>query len=77
MAEDLNFEFYDAGFLLFFVFSNISDDFHSTHNKQKMESGQPLNDEDRKPWLKSMSDAASSNVCSFLIIIDRKLVTTE
>jgi gluconokinase len=39
LARRLNFEFVDG------------DDFHSEANKAKMHSGQPLTDEDRKPWL--------------------------
>lgn len=31
-----------------------ADDFHSDENKAKMASGQPLNDEDRLPWLQSL-----------------------
>ncbi len=30
------------------------DDFHSAANKAKMASGQPLNDEDRAPWLATL-----------------------
>jgi gluconokinase len=31
------------------------DDFHSAANKAKMASGQPLTDEDRWPWLRSIA----------------------
>ncbi|MBU2915316.1 NADP-dependent phosphogluconate dehydrogenase [Reichenbachiella agariperforans] len=31
------------------------DDFHPIENKEKMASGQPLNDQDRQPWLESMA----------------------
>jgi carbohydrate kinase (thermoresistant glucokinase family) len=39
LAHELGWEFYDA------------DDFHSVTNIAKMESGIPLTDEDRQPWL--------------------------
>lgn len=32
-----------------------ADDFHSAANKQKMASGQPLNDQDRQPWLETLN----------------------
>jgi carbohydrate kinase (thermoresistant glucokinase family) len=32
------------------------DDFHPSANVAKMHSGQPLNDEDRAPWLASIAD---------------------
>jgi gluconokinase len=32
------------------------DDFHSAANKAKMQAGHPLTDEDREPWLRSISD---------------------
>lgn len=44
LAERLGLPFYDA------------DDFHPTSNVKKMSSGQPLNDEDRKPWLLTLSN---------------------
>jgi gluconokinase len=44
LAEQLGWEFYDA------------DDFHPEENVEKMRSGIPLNDEDRQPWLKALSD---------------------
>lgn len=31
-----------------------ADDFHSAANRAKMSAGQPLNDDDRKPWLNSL-----------------------
>jgi carbohydrate kinase (thermoresistant glucokinase family) len=43
LAQDLNLPFYDA------------DDFHPETNVKKMESGIPLNDDDRKPWLKELA----------------------
>lgn len=32
-----------------------ADDYHSESNKQKMTNGQPLNDEDRQPWLETLN----------------------
>ena len=32
-----------------------ADDYHPQVNKQKMASGQPLNDEDRAPWLETLN----------------------
>ena len=43
LAQHLKLPFYDA------------DDFHSSENKQKMASGTPLNDNDRKPWLEKLA----------------------
>ena len=43
VAEEMSLPFYDA------------DDFHSNSNKEKMKAGNPLNDEDRKSWLQSLS----------------------
>lgn len=42
LANTLNWEFKDA------------DDFHSVDNIEKMRLGIPLNDADRKPWLKDL-----------------------
>ena len=42
LAEKLDCAFYDA------------DDFHPVENVKKMESGKPLNDEDRLPWLEKL-----------------------
>lgn len=36
------------------------DDLHPRANIQKMANGQPLNDEDRAPWLQRLNDAAYS-----------------
>ncbi|GAB7260799.1 MULTISPECIES: gluconokinase [Dickeya] len=36
------------------------DDLHPRANIQKMASGQPLNDDDRAPWLERLNDAAYS-----------------
>jgi len=42
LATDLGWSFHDA------------DDYHSEHNIAKMRAGQPLNDDDRRPWLASL-----------------------
>jgi carbohydrate kinase (thermoresistant glucokinase family) len=38
------------------------DDFHSAANKEKMKSGQPLNDDDREGWLYSIKQLAEKEV---------------
>lgn len=43
LSEAINIPFYDA------------DDFHPTANIQKMSQGQPLNDNDRQPWLEQLA----------------------
>jgi gluconokinase len=43
LAQELGWRFYEA------------DDFHSRANIEKMHRGIPLNDEDRWPWLESLS----------------------
>jgi 6-phosphogluconate dehydrogenase/gluconokinase len=43
LAEEMKLPFFDA------------DDFHPESNVQKMQSGVALNDEDRQPWLESLS----------------------
>jgi gluconokinase len=43
LAKHLDWQFLDA------------DDFHSPQNIKKMSQGQPLNDEDRKPWLNDVA----------------------
>lgn len=43
LAEKLSLPYYDA------------DDFHPPSNVEKMSSGQPLNDVDRKPWLHTLA----------------------
>lgn len=47
LAEKLEMPFFDA------------DDYHPTSNVRKMKSGQPLTDEDRKPWLDGLHDHIS------------------
>ncbi len=44
LAINLDLPFYDA------------DDFHPPKNVKKMSSGEPLNDQDRKPWLEILSN---------------------
>lgn len=44
LSEKLQVPYYDA------------DDFHPEANVQKMQQGIPLNDQDRAPWLKLLSD---------------------
>ncbi len=48
LAEMLACPFYDA------------DDFHPVRNKEKMSRGEPLNDEDRAPWLEAISKELKS-----------------
>lgn len=43
LAEKLKLPFFDA------------DDFHPQSNRQKMQKGEPLSDQDRQPWLESLS----------------------
>ncbi|MEP1553162.1 MAG: gluconokinase [Paraglaciecola sp.] len=43
LAKNLELPFYDG------------DDFHPESNVQKMQSGSPLNDQDRQPWLESLA----------------------
>ena len=44
------------------------DDYHSKENIEKMSSGQPLNDNDRKSWLKSLNTLAHNQLKSGAII---------
>jgi gluconokinase len=44
LSKELGWKFYDA------------DDFHSPANVEKMRSGIPLNDADRKPWLQTLNN---------------------
>jgi 6-phosphogluconate dehydrogenase/gluconokinase len=48
LAEALGLPFYDA------------DDFHPAANIEKMASGQPLDDGDRRPWLETLADQLAS-----------------
>jgi len=38
-----------------------ADDFHPQSNKDKMKSGQPLNDDDRLPWLENLAKVLAEN----------------
>src|SRR5688500_6248041 len=38
-----------------------ADDFHPPENKEKMKAGQPLNDNDRKVWLKRINELAKEH----------------
>ena len=38
-----------------------SDDFHSAENKQHMQSGQPLTDDMRWPWIQNICEAVHAN----------------
>ena len=49
LAEALGGKFFDA------------DDFHPKENIEKMENGEPLNDADRRPWLKRLRDEVIRN----------------
>ena len=51
VAQELSLPFYDA------------DDFHSQENKAKMGSGTSLTDEDRYPWLNTLSNLLASQDC--------------
>lgn len=44
LSNQIGFPFYDA------------DDFHNSHNIEKMKNNTPLTDEDRQSWLKSLKD---------------------
>jgi gluconokinase len=48
LAARLGAEFIDA------------DDYHSAENKTKMAAGLPLNDEDRRPWLRALAGVLAS-----------------
>lgn len=50
LARRLGWDFFDA------------DDFHPPENVAKMESGTPLNDSDRAPWLAALHDLISSSL---------------
>ncbi len=44
LAQELGCQFYDA------------DDFHPAENVAKMAAGNPLNDDDRRPWLEKLAE---------------------
>ena len=45
LAEQLGWSFFEG------------DDFHSAENIEKLRRGQPLNDQDRRPWLEAIREA--------------------
>jgi len=49
LATELDYNFIEA------------DDYHPKTNVEKMAAGQPLNDEDRRPWLEALYDVVSSS----------------
>jgi len=71
LAKELRIPFKDA------------DDFHPKSNVDKMKSGQPLNDDDRRPWLERLAkeinlwnlDKGAVLACSALKQSYRKLLT--
>ncbi len=73
LAEELDIPFFDG------------DDFHTKVNINKMESGQPLNDDDRLPWLKTLNKLAKEQLkkssciiaCSALKKSYRNILKTE
>src|SRR5205807_8977199 len=52
LAKELGWKFYDG------------DDFHPRANIDKMERGEPLTDEDRQPWLKSLRDVIQQSLAA-------------
>lgn len=50
LAERLGWNFYDA------------DNFHPVANVEKMASGVPLNDDDRRPWLLALHDLITNSL---------------
>ncbi len=52
LAQELHWKFYDA------------DDFHPPLNIEKMESGEPLTDEDREPWLETLREAIKRSLAT-------------
>ena len=73
LAEKIHIPFFDG------------DDFHSKENIEKMESGKPLNDEDRKEWLLQLNTLIKENsnkkgciiACSSLKKNYRKILSRE
>jgi len=50
LAKQLGVSYFDA------------DDFHTVANKNKMRSGSPLNDDDRKPWLERIAEEITKHI---------------
>ncbi|WP_340103943.1 gluconokinase [Rhodohalobacter sp. 8-1] len=73
LAKRLNIPFYDG------------DNFHPKENVEKMQSGRPLNDDDRKPWLVTLANKINEwnnnkgavLACSALKLSYRKLLTSK
>lgn len=73
LANEKNIPFFDA------------DDFHPKENIRKMKAGNPLNDNDRKPWLNILSekirdwndDSGAVLACSALKKSYRKILTSK
>ncbi len=57
MSKRLNIPFYDG------------DDFHPEENIEKMKSGDPLNDTDRRPWLEAINEFAREKVKETSLIV--------
>jgi len=57
LSEKTGFPFYDA------------DDFHSPENKDKMNTGIPLTDEDRRPWLDNIHDFVVEAITTHPVIL--------
>ena len=64
LAATLNIPFFDG------------DDFHPEANVQKMASGLPLNDEDRKGWLQKLNKLAIEHKASGAVIACSALKVT-
>lgn len=56
LAKQLNFPFFDG------------DDYHPETNVEKMAAGKPLNDDDRKGWLKTLNELAAQHLESGAVI---------
>ncbi|XP_074365154.1 gluconokinase isoform X1 [Apium graveolens] len=57
LAEVINCSFLDA------------DDYHSQYNKEKMQKGIPLSEEDRIPWLETLRDSLKASLVSGKCVI--------
>ena len=64
LAETLDLPFYDA------------DDFHPESNVQKMQNGQPLNDQDRQPWLETLATQCHNKI-EWIILHGSKALLSE
>lgn len=52
LADDLDWQYLDA------------DDFHSESNRQKMACGEPLDDDDRAPWMQAITLHLKQRLCA-------------